>query len=146
MQSIPGSFHKELIVIDFKEPMGYILDFLYKIFNIPPVVQYSSSRKLIETLNNITHFIITNIDNKYRFLMAVENHTFIAQVAVEDIPLFNAYKTELQLLLMYLYNYISMYLPESDENVYILHNIYGTYITVTAHVLNIEYDNLVFRP
>lgn len=146
MNELPGTQLKEYMIIDFKEPLDHILNYLYKVFNIPPVIIYTESHKIVQCLNNMIHYVVLNLNNKTEFLTGIQKLNYLEQISLEDVHAYELYKDDLQLLLMYLMNYLSGYLPDNDERVYILEHIHNSHITVTVHSLNKETNDLVFRP
>lgn len=136
---------EELIVVDWTEPRKAIVEFLCQIYNIPPTVPYWENDKIRHYYKLITNYTVLNINNRSKFLANINNGCFIEELLEEDKDIFYNKISNLQELLLYLLYYLSGYLQQSDDNIYILRDMNYDCIIISFHILNKEADTLVFN-
>ena len=135
----------DLIIVDWIEPRKKIVDYLCHLYNIPETVPYWEYYKIPHYYKLITNHCILNINDKSKFLFNINELIFIEELFDDDKDLFYNKSSNLQELFLYLLHYLAGFIPTSEDNVYILHEMNYDLIMVKVHTICKEADTLVFN-
>ncbi len=135
----------QLMVVDWTQPREKIVEFLCHVYNIPPTVLHWEYYKVKHYYKLISNHCILNINNKSKFLLKINELSFLEELFEEDKDLFYNKANNLQELLLYLLHYLSRYIKSSDDAIYTLYDMNYDCIMINSHILDKEADTLVFN-